>query len=115
MERNGTWAVHTPEWNKTSEYHVMHADETVVEVRKDGRPAGRWEPDVGVPFRWTESKPVILYLISEDPEKEHAREFWRLSGICVTDGYQLYHSIADEREDLTISGCCRTRAVGLPM
>ncbi|MFR3751347.1 MAG: IS66 family transposase [Enterocloster sp.] len=29
----------------------------------------------------------------------------RSAGFSVTDGYQLYHSIADEREDLTISGC----------
>lgn len=68
---------------KLPEYHVMHADETVVEVRKDGRPAG-----------------------AESRKKEHAREFLKdFSGICVTDGYQVYHSIADEREDLTISGC----------
>ena len=25
---------------KLSDYHVLHADETVVEVRRDGRPAG---------------------------------------------------------------------------
>ena len=25
---------------KLPEHHVMHADETVVDVRKDGRPAG---------------------------------------------------------------------------
>ena len=91
---------------KLPEYHVMHADETVVEVRKDGRPAGAesrmWVYRSGE----LESKPVILYEFQKTRKKEHAREFLKdFSGICVTDGYQLYHSIADEREDLTISGC----------
>ena len=27
------------------------------------------------------------------------------SGICVTDGYQVYHTLEKEREDLTIAGC----------
>ena len=26
-------------------------------------------------------------------------------GICVTDGYQFYHTLEAEREDLTIAGC----------
>ena len=26
-------------------------------------------------------------------------------GICVTDGYQVYHTIENEREDLKIAGC----------
>lgn len=91
---------------KLPEYHVMHADETVVEVRKDGRPAGAesrmWVYRSGE----LESKPVILYEFQKTRKKEHAREFLKdFSGICVTDGYQVYHSIADEREDLTISGC----------
>lgn len=91
---------------KLPEYHVMHADETVVEVRKDGRPAGAesrmWVYHSGE----LESKPVILYEFQKTRKKEHAREFLKdFSGICVTDGYQVYHSIADEREDLTISGC----------
>ena len=84
----------------------MHADETVVEVRKDGRPAGAesrmWVYRSGE----LESNPVILYEFQKTRKKEHAREFLKdFSGICVTDGYQVYHSIADEREDLTISGC----------
>lgn len=91
---------------KLPEYHVMHADETVVEVRKDGRPAGAesrmWVYRSGE----LESNPVILYEFQKTRKKEHAREFLKdFSGICVTDGYQVYHSIADEREDLTISGC----------
>ena len=91
---------------KLPEYHVMHADETVVEVRKDGRPAG-YESRMWV-YRSgeLETNPVILYEYQKTRKKEHAREFLKdFSGICVTDGYQVYHSIADERKDLTISGC----------
>ena len=85
---------------------MVHADETVVEVRKDGRPAGAesrmWVYCSGE----LESNPVILYEYQKTLKKEHALEFLKdFSGICVTDGYQVYHSIADEREDLIIAGC----------
>lgn len=91
---------------KLPDYHVMHADETVVEVRKDGRPAGTesrmWVYRSGE----LEPNPVILYEYQQTRKKEHAREFLKdFRGICVTDGYQVYHSIAEEREDLTIAGC----------
>ena len=53
-----------------------------------------------------EPTPVILYEYQKTRKKEHAREFLKdFRGICVTDGYQVYHSIADEREDLTMAGC----------
>ena len=44
------------------------------------------------------------------PERTYAQEHPRESlkdfkGICVTDGYQVYHSIEKERDDLTIAGC----------
>lgn len=91
---------------KPPDYHVVHADEIVVEVRKDGRPAGTesrmWVYRSGE----LEPNPVILYEYQKTRKKEHAREFLKdFSGICVMDGYQVYHSIADEREDLTIAGC----------
>lgn len=87
-------------------YHVMHADETVVEVRRDGRPAGSesrmWVYCSGE----LEPHPVILYEYQKTRKKEHAQRFLKdFSGICVTDGYQVYHSIADDRDDLTIAGC----------
>ena len=41
-----------------------------------------------------------------DRNSSHPREFLRdYSGICVTDGYQVYHTIEKEREDLQIAGC----------
>ena len=34
------------------------------------------------------------------------REFLKdFSGTVVTDGYQVYHKLADEREDLKVAGC----------
>lgn len=91
---------------KPPDHHVVHADETVVEVRKDDRSAGAesrmWVYRSGE----LESDPVILYEYQKTRKKEHTREFLKdFSGICVTDDYQVYHSIADEREDLTIAGC----------
>ena len=56
--------------------HVLQADEMPVLVNKDGRPAS------------------------------HPREFLKdFSGVCVTDGYQVYHTIEGEREDLLVAGC----------
>ena len=85
---------------------MIHVDETVAEARKDGRPAGSesrmWVYRSGE----LEPNPVILYEYQKTQKKEHAHEFLKgFSGICVTDGYQGYHSIAGEREDLTIAGC----------
>lgn len=34
------------------------------------------------------------------------REFLKaFKGVCVTDGYQVYHTLDKERENLTIAGC----------
>ena len=45
--------------------------------------------------------------------KYHPREFLKgYDGICVTDGYQVYHTLEKELEELTIAGCwvhCRRR------
>lgn len=72
---------------KLPDYHVVHADETVVEVRKDSRPAGA-ESRIRV-YRSVELEPhpIILYEYQKTRKKEHAREFLKdFSGICVTDG-----------------------------
>ena len=37
---------------------------------------------------------------------DHPREFLKnFSGTVITDGYQVYHKLGREREDLTIGGC----------
>ncbi len=99
---------------KLYDYHVIQADETPVLVNKDGRPAGSksymWVYRSG--YMYTD-KAIVLYEYQKTRNASHPREFLRdYSGICVTDGYQVYHTLEKEKEDLTIAGCwvhCRRR------
>ena len=88
-------------------YHVLQADETPVLVNKDGRPAGSksymWVYRTG--RMYTECQ-IVLYEYQRTRNASHPGEFLKdFSGVCVTDGYQVYHTIEDEREDLKIAGC----------
>ena len=88
-------------------YHVLQADETPVLVNKDGRPAGSksymWVYRTG--RMYTECQ-IVLYEYQRTRNASHPREFLKdFSGICVTDGCQVYHTIEEEREDLKIAGC----------
>ena len=92
---------------KLYSYHVLQADETPVLVNKDGRPAGSksymWVYRTG--RMYTECQ-IILYEYQRTRNASHPREFLKdFSGVCVTDGYQVYHTIEEEREDLKIAGC----------
>ena len=50
--------------------------------------------------------PIVLYDGQASRKANHPREFLKdFSGTVVTDGYQVYHKLADEREDLRIAGC----------
>ncbi len=89
------------------DYHVIQADETPVLVNHDGRAAGiksyMWVYRTG--FMYSD-KPIVLYEYQRTRNTSHPREFLKnFSGICVTDGYQVYHSLEKEREDLKIAGC----------
>ena len=88
-------------------YHVLQADETPVLVNKDGRPAGSksymWVYRTG---RMVTECQIVLYEYQRTRNASHPREFLKdFSGVCVTDGYQVYHTIEGEREDLRIAGC----------
>ena len=95
-------------------YHVIQADETPVLVNRDGRSAGSksymWVYRSGHMYP---EKQIILYEYQRTRNAFHPREFLKnYSGICVTDGYQVYHTLEKEKEDLTIAGCwvhCRRR------
>ena len=51
-------------------------------------------------------KQIVLYDYHKTRNSSHPREFLKdYSGICVTDGYQVYHKVEKEREDLRIAGC----------
>ena len=55
----------------------------------------------------------ILYDYQKTRKTDHPRQFLKdFRGVCVTDGYQVYHTLEGEREDLEIAGCwahCRRR------
>ena len=92
---------------KMYDYHVLQADETPVLVSKDGRPAGAksfmWVYRTG---RMYTDRQIVLYEYQKTRNAGHPREFLKnFNGICVTDGYQVYHTIEAEREDLKIAGC----------
>lgn len=92
---------------KLYDYHVIQADETPVLVNRDGRPVGSksymWVYRSGHLY---EDKQIVLYEYQKTRNASHPREFLKdYSGICVTDGYQVYHTVEKELEDLTIAGC----------
>lgn len=99
---------------KLYEYHVIQADETPCLVTKDGRSAGSkswmWVYRSGHLYQ---KEQIVLYEYQKTRNTSHPREFLKnYSGICLTDGYQVYHSLEKEKEDLTIAGCwvhCRRR------
>ena len=89
---------------------IIHADETPVKVMKidgdkikNGKKTYMWvycnKPD-------DLSHPIVLYDWQSSRKADHPREFLKdFSGIVVTDGYQVYHKIANERPDLKVAGC----------
>ena len=86
---------------------MIHADETPVRVSKEDRTEGRlhymWVYRTG---RMASDEQIILYEYQPSRNASHPREFLKgFQGICVTDGYQVYHTIEKEREDLRIAGC----------
>lgn len=88
-------------------YHVIQADETPVLVNHDGRPAGSkswmWVYRSGHLY---EDRQIVLYDYHKTRNSSHPKEFLKdYSGICVTDGYQVYHKVEKEQEELRIAGC----------
>ena len=95
-------------------YHIIQADETPVLVNHDGRKAGSkswmWVYRSGHLYQ---KRQIVLYEYQQTRNASHPREFLKgYDGICVTDGYQVYHTLEKELEELTIAGCwvhCRRR------
>lgn len=92
------------------ENHIIHADETPVKVMridnariKNGKKTYMWV----YRNRPTQSnRPIVLYDWQPSRRADHPREFLKnFSGTVITDGYQVYHKLGREREDLTIGGC----------
>lgn len=92
---------------KLYDYHVIQADETPVLVNRDGRKAGiksyMWVYRSGHMYK---DKQIVLYEYQKTRKASHPRSFLKdYSGICVTDGYGVYHTVERELEELTIAGC----------
>lgn len=52
------------------------------------------------------SHPIVLYDWQPSRRADHPREFLKtFCGTVVTDGYQVYHKLAKERQDLKVAGC----------
>lgn len=89
---------------------VIHADESPVKVMRidnakvdNGKKTYMWVYR-NRPSRTTH--PIVLYDWQSSRKADHPREFLKgFSGTVVTDGYQVYHKLADEREDLRVAGC----------
>lgn len=92
---------------KLYDYHLLQADETPVRVTKENRTEGSrhymWVYRTGNIYP---DKQIVLYEYQPTRNASHPREFLKnFHGVCVTDGYQVYHTIEKECEDLTIAGC----------
>lgn len=86
---------------------LIQADETPVEVSKDGRSAGRksymWVYRTG---KYYMDQPIILYDYQKTRKAEHPRKFLEgFSGILQTDGYKVYQTMGKEQQSLTVAGC----------
>ena len=92
------------------ESKVIHADETPVKVMridnskiKNGKKTYMW---VYRNNPRCSKHPIVLYDWQPSRKADHPREFLKdFSGIAVTDGYQVYHTLGSERQDLKIAGC----------
>ena len=90
--------------------HVIHADETPVKVMridnariKNGKKTYMWVYRNRVTDH---THPIVLYDWQPSRRADHPKEFLKdFSGIVITDGYQVYHKLGKEREDLSIGGC----------
>ena len=71
---------------------------------------------MSIPFRTSvlyQNRQIVLYEYQQTRNASHPREFLKgYDGICVTDGYPVYHTLEKELEELVTAGCwvhCRRR------
>ena len=86
---------------------VVHADETPCNVIRDGRVGSSnsymWVYRSGA---CDTLRKIIIYDFQKSRRTDHPREFLKnYSGVLVTDGYQVYHTLDKERDDLQVAGC----------
>ena len=89
--------------------HIIHADETPAKVMRidgqkieNGKKTHMWV----YRNRPADAHPVVLFDWQPSRRTDHPREFLKhFSGTLVTDGYQVYHTLDNERFDLNVAGC----------
>ena len=89
---------------------VIHADETPVKVmRIDNAKIANGKKTYMWVYRnnpRTSKNPIVLYDWQPSRRADHPRDFLKgFSGTVVTDGYQVYHKLGKERQDLQVAGC----------
>ena len=90
--------------------HIIHADESPVKVMRINKKKMSKGKQT---YMWVyrnrpgeDSHPVILFEWQPSRRVDHPREFLNgFSGTVVTDGYQVYHKLGEERDDLNVAGC----------
>ncbi len=90
------------------QFNVIRADETPFRVIKKDKPIG-----VSKSYMWVYrsgtydlSHPIIIYDYQPSRKAEHPEEFLGgYSGVLVTDGYQVYHSLEKKKNNLKVAGC----------
>ena len=61
---------------------------------------------MGIPSPSLSTKPIVLYDWQPSRRTNHPGELLKdFSGTVITDSYQIYHKLDEERKDLTIGGC----------
>ena len=93
---------------KLLEQKYIHADETPLQVNKDGRATGTKS------YMWVYTTPVkegipkiVLYDYQKTRSHEHPRNFLNgFIGTMTTDGFQVYHLLEKlEPESFKVAGC----------
>ena len=87
---------------------VVHADETPFEVIRDGRKAGSKSLMWVYHTREYDDKchPVVIYDFQNTRKTDHPQQFLKdYSGVLVTDGYQVYHTLEKKRDVLLVAEC----------
>lgn len=88
-------------------FHVLQADETPVNVSKDGRPANTksymWIYRTG---KYYKNTPIILYDYQKTRSHDHPKEFLKgFQGLLVTDAFSAYEKMDRENPDIAFSAC----------
>lgn len=88
--------------------HCLHADETPVNVQKDGRPAGSksyfWVYRTEAQLEKTDD--IILYEYQKTRNAEHPKQFLqKFHGVLMTDAFSGYHALDRNSDDITVQNC----------